>query len=258
MQTKAILVVSFGTSYLDTLEKTITQIERKVQGQWPSYRVYRAFTSGMIRAKLKRVYQMEVDDVAQAMRRMHEDGIRDVIVAPTHVIAGIENDKMEEEVHLLKNLFAHVSVAAPLLSDADDYEQVVRILMRQLAPRPHESVVLMGHGSDHPANEAYGRLERVFHRNGHTNVRVGTVEALPDIAQVREALLHSPERKHILLAPLMIVSGDHVRNDMAGEDEDSWRSMLIADGHDVRLSMRGLGEMDEIQDLFMEHIARVM
>ncbi|MCU6746531.1 sirohydrochlorin cobaltochelatase [Faecalicatena acetigenes] len=253
---KAILVVSFGTSYLDTLDKTIGAIERKIAAMYPDYRVYRAFTSQMIVKKLKRTRQIEVDTVKEALNRMAADGIEQVIVQPTHVINGIENDRMMDDLMEQMDAFQKIRVGKPLLNSVDDYKKAIHAVMSEVELQEDEMLVLMGHGTEHHANAAYPTLEYTFHTLGYQQVLVGTVESFPELKNVLAKLKISGKKK-VLLMPFMIVAGDHAQNDMAGE-EDSWMSELTEEGYEVRAQIRGLGEMEGIQNLFLEHIEEVM
>lgn len=253
---KAILVVSFGTSYLDTLDKTIGAIERKIAAAYPDYRVYRAFTSRMIIKKLKRTRKIEVDTVKEALNRMIADGIEQVIVQPTHVINGIENDRMMDDLMEQMDAFQKIRVGKPLLNSVDDYKKAIHAVMSEVELQEEEMLVLMGHGTEHHANAAYPTLEYTFHALGYQQVLVGTVESFPELKNVLAKLQISGKKK-VLLMPFMIVAGDHARNDMAGE-EDSWMSELTEEGYEVRAQIRGLGEMEGIQNLFLEHIEEVM
>ncbi|MEJ8735002.1 MULTISPECIES: sirohydrochlorin cobaltochelatase [Mediterraneibacter] len=253
---KAILVVSFGTSYLDTLDKTIGAIERKIAAAYPDYRVYRAFTSRMIIKKLKRTRKIEVDTVKEALNRMIADGIGQVIVQPTHVINGIENDRMMDDLMEQMDAFQKIRVGKPLLNSVDDYKKAIHAVMSEVELQEEEMLVLMGHGTEHHANAAYPTLEYTFHALGYQQVLVGTVESFPELKNVLAKLQISGKKK-VLLMPFMIVAGDHARNDMAGE-EDSWMSELTEEGYEVRAQIRGLGEMEGIQNLFLEHIEEVM
>ena len=156
---KGILVVSFGTSHMDTMEKTITVIEREIARRFPEWRVYRAFTSRMIVRKLKRTENMEIDTVEEALKRMAADGISEVIVQPTHIINGIENDRMMEDLMEYMSLFNRIRVGKPLLSSVDDYKKAIHGVMSEVGLETGEMLVLMGHGTDHHANSAYPTLE---------------------------------------------------------------------------------------------------
>ena len=253
---KGILVVSFGTSHIDTMEKTITVIEQDIARQFPEWSVYRAFTSRMIVRKLKRTENMEIDTVEEALRRMVADGISEVIVQPTHIINGIENDRMMEDLMEHMSLFRKIRVGKPLLSSVDDYKKAIHAVMSEVGLETGEMLVLMGHGTDHHANAAYPTLEYTFHALGYNQVLVGTVESFPELKNVM-AKLEIAEKKKIALMPFMLVAGDHAKNDMAGE-EDSWKTELEDAGYAVRVILKGLGEFEGIRKIFLEHIEETM
>lgn len=253
---KAILAVSFGTSHRDTLDKTIGAIERNIVECFPEYRLYRAFTSGMILKKLKRKEGLEFYNVKEAMEHMAASGIETVIVQPTHIINGIENDRMLEDLMEYAGRFQKIRVGKPLLSSVDDYKKAIHAVMEEVELAEDETLVLMGHGTDHHANSAYPTLEYTFHLLGYRQVLVGTVEGFPDLQNVLTKLEIAGTRK-VVLMPFMIVAGDHAKNDMAGE-EDSWKSELEEAGYEVRTILKGLGELQGIRNLFVEHIEEVM
>lgn len=249
---KGILVVSFGTSHLDTMKKTISVIEQEISERFQEYRVYRAFTSGMIIRKLKRTENLAVDTVQEALNRMKEDGIEDVIVQPTHIINGVEYDRMMKELMENMFLFRRIRVGKPLLSSVDDYKKSIHAVMAETQLEDDEMLVLMGHGTDHHANSAYPTLEYTFHALGYNQVLVGTVESFPELKNVM-AKLEISGKKKVVLMPFMLVAGDHAKNDMAGE-EDSWKSELEDAGYEVRVIMKGLGEFEGIRKIFTEHL----
>ena len=249
---KGILVVSFGTSHLDTMKKTISVIEQEISERFQEYRVYRAFTSGMIIRKLKRTENLAVDTVQEALNRMKEDGIEDVIVQPTHTINGVEYDRMMKDLMENMFLFRRIRVGKPLLSSVDDYKKSIHAVMAETRLEDDEMLVLMGHGTDHHANSAYPTLEYTFHALGYNQVLVGTVESFPELKNVM-AKLEISGKKKVVLMPFMLVAGDHAKNDMAGE-EDSWKSELEDAGYEVRVIMKGLGEFEGIRKIFTEHL----
>ena len=253
---KAILTVSFGTSHLDTLEKTIGAIERRIAQSFPDYRVVRAFTSQMIINKLKRTEDLAVDNVKEALGRLAQEGVERVIVQPTHIINGIENDRMMEDIMEYMDRFQKIKVGKPVLSSVDDYKKAIHAVMAEVDVAEDEMLVLMGHGTEHHANSAYPTLEYTFHELGYQQVLVGTVESFPELKNVISKLRISGKKK-VLLMPFMIVAGDHAKNDMAGE-EDSWMSELKEEGYEVRAIIKGLGEMEGIQNLILEHIEDVL
>ena len=252
MKRKGILVVSFGTSHLDTMEKTIEVIEQEIQRKFEEYKVYRAFTSGMIIRKLKHVYGIHVDTVKEALKRMQEDGIEEILIQPTHIINGIENDNMLEDMKEYQDSFKSIAVGTPLLSEVDDYKKVVKAIVEEIQLSQDEMLVLMGHGSDHYANASYPMLEYTFHALGHENVYIGTVESFPELQDVMNKLEKSEKKKVVLLA-FMLVAGEHAKNDMAGE-EDSWKQVIRDAGYEVRVLLKGLGEFPKIRQIFEEHL----
>ncbi len=251
---KAILAVSFGTSYLDTLERTIGAIEREVQEAFPDRKVYRAFTSGMVLRKLREEMGIHIMDVEEAVLAMERDGVEEVFVQPTHIINGYEYEKMKTMLQPYRARFVRMEMGMPLLSSVEDYSEAVRAVMKEAGLEKNETLVLMGHGTEHHTNAAYPALDYMFWAEGFRNVVVGTVEGFPKIRDVIRKLKEQKAEK-LLLMPFMIVAGDHARNDMAGEEEGSWKSMLEKAGFQVRICMKGLGEMDGIRRMFVRHLS---
>ena len=249
---KAILAVSFGTSHLDTMEKTIGAIEKELSGAFPDRALYRAFTSGMIIRKLKLDLHLEIDSVEEAVKRMREDGIEDVLIQPTHIIHGFEYEKMMEQIEPYRTGFQTVRIGEPLLATMEDYEEAVRQIMEEAGLEQEETLVLMGHGTEHHTNAAYPALDYTFWAKGYPNVVVGTVEGFPEMDEVLKKLKERKAKK-ILLMPFMIVAGDHAKNDMAGEEADSWKSILEQAGYEVRPVLKGLGEIPGIRKMFVRH-----
>lgn len=255
---KAILVVSFGTSHRETMEKTIVQIEADIKAAYPDRAVYRAFTSNMITSILKDRDGFLVMNVKEAMLQMFKDGMNEIIVQPTHILNGIENEAMAEEVHKYRELFQSVKVGAPLLTATLDFKKVIEGLIEEFSElQEEEALVYMGHGTTHFSNTSYTALEYMFRDSGYEDVYVATVEAYPALDNVIRNL-RKKRYKRIKLVPFMIVSGDHALNDMAGEDESSWKSVLEKEGYEVSCSLKGLGEYQCIRDIFIEHVAQAL
>ncbi len=251
---KAILVVSFGTSYEDTRKKTLDAIEERIRTEYPQYRVYRAWTSAMIRKKIFKRDAVVIPDVAEAMQQMLFDGITDVIVQPTHVLNGIENDRMEAQLQAYRGRFAHIVAGSPLLTTQRDHKCAIECVAAELAPTDGEALVLMGHGTEHFANSVYAALDQQFKDYGYENIFLGTVEAYPDF----ETLLKRVEKIHpnrVLLAPFMIVAGDHALNDLAGGNRDSWKCRMEEAGYETECILTGLGEYEGIRRMFLDHVA---
>ena len=253
---KAILVVSFGTSYEETRKKTIDCIEQEIQAAYPEYQVYRAWTSKMIMKKLKARDGIHIMNVREAMEQMEKDGIEEVIVPPTHVMNGYENDLMTEDAKAYSSHFSRVAIGAPLLTSMEDQTKIIKAVAENLPVEKDEALILMGHGTEHFANSIYAALDYQFKDTGYPNIFVGTVEGYPELENVKK-LLKKTGLKKIALAPFMIVAGDHATNDLAGDEEDSWKSLLEAEGYEVRCILKGLGEYPQVRSLLAEHIAAV-
>lgn len=247
-----ILVASFGTSHLDTLNKTIKAIEDETKKAYEGARVYRAFTSGIIRRKLNTEYGIVTDDVSEALIRMKKDGVEKVWILPTHVIPGEEYEKVLTEAALMKEEFCEMRIARPLLGYSEDYKACVHAVMNHVRLLEDEVLFLMGHGTGHFANSAYPALEYTFHSMGYSRVFVGTVEGFPAFEDAFARILDC-NKKRILLMPFMVVAGDHAKNDMAGE-EDSWLTKLADRGYEAKAVLQGLGEMAGIRKLFILHL----
>ncbi|MDO5406961.1 MAG: sirohydrochlorin cobaltochelatase [Eubacteriales bacterium] len=253
----AVLVVSFGTSHPDTREKTIDAIESRIaealEAVEPGCRMYRAWTSGMIIRRLRERDGCQIDTVEEAMRRMIADGVTRVIVQPTHIINGIENDWMKRDVQKLADRFACVRFGVPLLTDEADSERVIRGLMEEFSGlEPDTALVFMGHGTAHYANAIYAALDYQFKDMGYEHVFVGTVEAYPSLETLKKKIRAGGYRR-VILTPLMIVAGEHAKCDMAGDEEDSWKCQLEREGLEVTCVVKGLGEYEFIRQIFADH-----
>lgn len=251
---KAILAVSFGTSFHRTREKTIDRIEADLEAAYPEYRLYRAWTSKMIIAKLLRRDGIKVPTVAEAVEQMIADGITELIVQPTHVLNGVENDLMKEDVLKREDAFERVAFGDPLLTTQEDNEAVIRAVMEEFPKLGEdEALVLMGHGTTHYANSIYAALDYTFKDMGYSRVFLGTVEAYPSMESLKKQIRALNPRK-LILAPFMVVAGDHAIHDMSGEDEDSWRSQFEREGYEVSCQMKGLGEYAGVRKIYLDHV----
>ena len=254
MKEKALLAVSFGTSYEDTLEKNIAAIERDLAAAFPERTLRRAFTSGMILRRWKRERGVEIDDVPAALERLAGEGYADILIQPTHVMNGEEYHKLADQAEGFRSRFDKLTVGVPLLTAAEDYLDLGRALMEILPPKSEERAVLyMGHGSEHQANSAYALMEYAFHDLGRDDVIVGTVEGYPNFDAAIRRLKERPQVKEVELRPLMTVAGDHAKNDLAGAEEDSWKNVLESMGYRTSCVLTGLGEYPQIRAMFVEH-----
>lgn len=249
---RAILVVSFGTSYSQSREKTIGAIEKAIEETYPAYEVRRAFTSQTVINKLfqNNIY---IDNVQQAMERLVADGFGTVICQPTHIVNGNEYDEMIEQIKPFKPNFEHLEFGTPLLTSSEDYQDVVKAIKKELNINARDALVLMGHGTQHYSNSAYAALDYAFKDDEQKNVFVGTVEAYPSIKSVIKGVKSYRPRK-VYLTPFMITSGDHVNNDMVGNNQNSWQFILKQEGFDVEPILKGLGEYEAIRDIYVKHV----
>ena len=249
---KAIVAVSFGTSHPDA-RRAIERIEAALADHFSDRDFFRAFTSGMITRKIEREEGIVIPSAGEIAETLYRDGYTDVIFQSLHIIAGSEYEKFLEQIAPFRASFERVTVGLPLLYSIEDYAEVCRALLSHMPPpNDDEAVVYMGHGSAHPMNAAYSQLENTFRLLSRERVYVGTVEGFPELDYIENRLRHR-EVKRVLLAPLMIVAGEHAKNDLAGSDDDSWASQLRAAGYDVTLDMRGMGELAGIAEIFVRH-----
>ena len=251
---QAILVVSFGTSYHESRRKTIEAIEQAIKEKFAEYEVRRAFTSRIIIGILKERDNIHIDSVEEALERLALEGFQRVIVQPTLVMGGEENDFMLAAVKQYEDRFEQIVWGKPLLSEEEDYKRLCSVLAEDTKEYDGEEteIIFMGHGTEHEANECYSRLAEVFKQNGYDRYHVGTVEAEPAFEAVKEEVKKT-DSSRMMLQPLMIVSGDHAHNDMAGEDEDSWKSQLETEGYQVICRLKGMGELEGVRLMFLDH-----
>ncbi|WP_077612020.1 sirohydrochlorin cobaltochelatase [Clostridium sp. Marseille-P2415] len=251
---QAILVVSFGTSYNESRIKTIEAIERAMKDEFADYELRRAFTSRIIIEILKKRDGIYVDSVPEAMEKLAKAGYERVIIQPTLVMGGEENDCMLAAVKEYEEQFDRVVCGKPLLSEEEDYQRLSDILADDTKEYDREGteIILMGHGTEHAANGTYERLAGVFRQKGYGRYHIGTVEAEPSFKTVKEEV-GKTDSSRMVLQPLMIVSGDHAHNDMAGRDADSWKSQLESDGYQVVCLLKGMGELEGVRQMFVDH-----
>ncbi len=259
---KAILVVSFGTTYPETMKTTIEAVENKMKAEFPDYEVRRAFSSRIIIKKLAERDGVRIDTEKQALERLKDEGFSEVIVQPMQITAG-------EEYELIKGVVKHaeatkafekIAIGRPVLyymgqeGKTDDYLAAAKAMEAQFPTlKKNEAVLLMGHGGVHPATASYPALQLKLQDAGYKNVYVYTVEGYPTLEGTIDKLKTNKVKK-VTLMPLMLVAGDHANNDMAGDDKDSHKSQLIAAGFKVDTYLHGLGENAKIQDIYVQHV----
>lgn len=258
-QYKAILVVSFGTSYPETRKATIEAVENRIRTAFPDYTTCRAFTSNTIIKKVRQEEGLSIDTPGQALEKLKAEGYREIVVQPLHIIAGQEYDELKKVVDSFaeSNTSMKIMLGKPVLYCENDYERAIRALEQQLPPlQADEAVVMMGHGTRHAANAAYAMLQKKLDETG-LRVYLGTVEADPTLAEIEERL-QDGKIKRVVLMPYMLVAGDHAQNDLAGDEDDSWKSQLQKAGYIVDVYMHGLGENTAYQDIYVQNVAALL
>ena len=271
-----LLVVSFGTSFNDSRAKDIKGIEDALQAAYPDWSVRRAFTAQIIINHVQARDGEKIDNMQQALDRAVANGVKNLVVQPTHLMHGAEYDEMMEMIDEYKDQFESVAVAEPLLGEvgADatvinaDKEAVAKAVTAaavkdagfdslDAAAEEKVAFVFMGHGTSHTAKVSYSQMQTTMQTLGYDNVFIGTVEGKPEetaCENVIEAVKAAGYTK-VILRPLMVVAGDHANNDMAGADDDSWLSQFQASGdfESVECQIAGLGEIEDIQQRYIEH-----
>ncbi|CQR74513.1 Sirohydrochlorin cobaltochelatase [Sporomusa ovata DSM 2662] len=258
---KAILVVSFGTTFADTRKITTEAVEDKIKAAFPDYEVRHAFTSRIIIKRLADRDGLHFDTEKQALDKLKADGYKEIIIQPLHMEAGDEYAKLMHVVDNYKKSFEKISVGRPVLyytgqegEKPDDYLIAIKAMQTQFPKLGKgEAIALMGHGGLNPSNTAYAALQMKIQDAGLKNVFVFTVEGYPTIENVIKELKDNKIKK-VTLMPIMLVAGDHANNDMAGDDKESFKSQLIAAGFKVETYIHGLGENVGIQDIYVQHV----
>lgn len=251
---KELLVVSFGTSYNDNRRLTIGAIEEEMEQAFPDYSIRRGFTSQKIIKLLKRRDQVEIDYVKEALERAVRNGVKRLLIQPTHLMDGFEYNDLVEEAAKYKDSFDALAVGKPLLDREEDFLAVMKAMAAATARYDdgETAVCFMGHGTEAEANRVYERLQRLLTEKGFANYFVGTVEASPTLEEVL-AKVRAGNYKRAVLRPLMIVAGDHANHDMAGDAEGSWKSAFQRAGYEVECVLEGMGGLEEIRQLFVAH-----
>ena len=249
-----LLVVSFGTSYNDNRRLTIGAIESALEAAFPDYAVRRGFTSQIIIDHVKSRDGEVIDNVGEALNRAIENGVKTLVVQPTHLMNGYEYTDLVNELAEYADAFEKVAVGEPLLTSDEDFAAVMQAIVEATAEYDdgETAICFMGHGTEADSNGGYARMQELLTAAGYDNYFIGTVEAAPSLDDVLAAV-GAGEYKKVVLRPLMIVAGDHANNDMAGDEEDSWKSAFEAAGYEVTCVIEGLGQLEAIQQLFVQH-----
>lgn len=249
-----LLVVSFGTSFNDNRVATIGAVEAAMEEAFPDYSVRRGFTAQII---IDHVFNRDgevIDNVEQALERAIDNGVKNLVVQPTHLMNGLEYDELNETLAEYADSFDKVAVGEPLLTSDEDFKTVETAITDWTKDYDdgETAIVFMGHGTEAESNKVYAQMQDLLTEDGFANYFVGTVEAEPTLEDVLEKV-QAGEYKKVVLEPLMIVAGDHANNDMAGDEEGAWKKTFEDAGYEVECLLRGLGENEAIQNLLVEH-----
>ena len=271
-----LLVVSFGTSFNDSRAQDIKGIEDALQEAYPDWSVRRAFTAQIIINHVEARDQENIDNMDQALQRAVDNGVKNLVVQPTHLMHGAEYDEMVEAVDGYKDKFESVAIAEPMLGEVGDDATVINDDKKAVAQAITDEAckeagyddmaaaaddgtafVFMGHGTSHVANVTYDQMQTQMDDLGFTNAFIGTVEGEPEDTECQAVIekIKDAGFKKVVLRPLMVVAGDHANNDMAGDDEDSWKSQFEAAGafDTVDTQIAGLGRIQAVEDLYVAH-----
>ena len=271
-----ILVVSFGTSFNDSRVKDIGGIEKAIAAANPDYSVRRAFTAQTIINHIQARDGEKIDNVDQALTRAVDNGVKNLVIQPTHLMHGAEYDELVETVNKYADSFETVKISEPLLGEVgadatiinEDKQTVAKEITNaalldagfeslEKAADEQTAFVFMGHGTSHAAKVTYSQMQTQMNELGYKNVFVGTVEGEPEETSCENVIAAVQEAGYtkVILRPLMVVAGDHANNDMAGDDEDSWKSMFEAAGLSVDCQIAGLGRIENVEALYVQHTA---
>lgn len=252
--TDELLVVSFGTSYNDNRRLTVGAIEEAMEKAFPDYSVRRGFTSQIIIDHVKSRDHVSIDNVKEALDRAVDNGVKKLVIQPTLLMDGLEYTDLVNEVSEYSDAFDQMAVGKPLLTSDDDFKAVIKAITEATAKYDdgETAICFMGHGTEAESNKVYAKMQDMLTDAGYKNYFVGTVEATPSVEDVL-ASVQAGNYKKVVMEPLMIVAGDHANNDMAGDEEGSWKTTFKNAGYDVTCLVHGLGEMEPIHQIFVEH-----
>ena len=254
-----LLVVSFGTSFNDSRRLTIGAIETALEEAFPGWSVRRAFTSQIIIDHVKDRDGEVIDNVTEALDRAIDNGVKTLVVQPTHLMHGFEYTDLKNELAEYADAFDKIVLAEPLLNLDRDFDMVAEAIVAATAAYDdgNTAICFMGHGTEAESNSVYAKMQTILSEAGCENYYVGTVEAEPSVDDVLE-MVQAGDYSRVVLRPLMIVAGDHANNDMAGDDEDSWKSVFEGAGYEVECVVEGLGQLPEVGQMFVEHTREAM
>ena len=254
-----LLVASFGTSFNDNRRLTIGAIEKAMIAAFPDWSVRRGFTSQIIIDHVKSRDGEVIDNMTEALDRAVDNGVKRLVVQPTHLMDGLEYNDVVNEVAQYGDAFTAIAVGKPILISDEDFSAVADAMAdcTKEYDDGKTAICWMGHGTEASSNSVYSKMQEVLTEKGYQNYYVGTVEASPTLEDVL-ALVKAGNYERVVLRPMMIVAGDHANNDMAGDEEDTWKTLFEAEGYEVITELKGLGELPAIQELLVAHAKAAM
>ena len=256
---KELLVVSFGTSFNDSRRLTIGAIEKALQDAYPDWSVRRAFTSQIIIDHVAKRDGEIIDNVHDALERAVKNGVKVLAVQPTHLMSGFEYNDLKNELAEYADAFEQIVLGDALLTIDRDYDMLAEAVTEATAAYDDgkTAICFMGHGTEAESNAVYAKMQTVLSEAGCEHYYIGTVEAEPTVEDLLEAVKEGGYQR-VVLRPLMIVAGDHANNDMAGDEEDSWKSVFEAAGYEVTCVLEGLGQLPAVRQLIVEHAGEAL
>ena len=256
---KELLVVSFGTSFNDSRRLTVGAIEKALQEAYPDWSVRRAFTSQIIIDHLAKRDGEIIDNVHDALERAIRNGVKILVVQPTHLMDGFEYNDLKKELAAYADAFDRIVLGDALLTIDRDFDMVAEAIVEATAAYDdgETAVCFMGHGTEAASNSVYAKMQTVLSEAGCEHYYIGTVEAEPSVEDVLAAI-EGKGYKRVVLRPLMIVAGDHANNDMAGDEDDSWKSVFEDAGYEVECVLEGLGQLKMVRMLIADHAAEAI
>lgn len=254
-----LLVISFGTSFNDSRRLTIGAIENALEKAFPDYAVRRGFTANIVIDHVNKRDGVLIDDIDAALKRAVDNEVKNLVVQPTHLMNGLEYEEVTDKIAEYSDAFDKVVIGEPLLTSDDDFAKVEKAITDWTKDYDdgETAICFMGHGTEAASNAVYQKMQDLLSNDGFANYYVGTVEAEPSLEDVI-AKVKEGNYKKVVLEPLMVVAGDHANNDMAGDDEDSWKSAFLDEGFVVECLLRGLGENEDIQKIYVEHAQKAI
>ena len=249
-----LLIISVGTSAPEIRRLTIGAIEATMEKAFPEYAVRRGFTNQTIIGRIKHREGISIDNAGEALARAAANGVRNLVIQPTHMMDGVEYRKVVTEAAKYQNSFSSLSIGAPLLTSDEDFRVVADALVSSTAAYDDgkTAICFMGHGTEAASNEVYARMQKLLWDSGWAHYFIGTMEAAPTGEDVL-AMVKTRNYSRVLLRPMMIVAGGHVNHHMAGKEAGSWKQIFQSAGYEVVCQVHALGELEAIQNLLIDH-----